>query len=275
MPTFSLGRLGRIQISRLPPSHTSCPTTHQNPPSAPPPEYVDVVETDMKNYAPLQARPPQCKIEQVRRFLVEILAMTFGANFDELNAALYNISPPSGTNTILCDSERADLLALSNLVRKVHGCFLRNEKTMIDRRDEKKLCASIIQPAQSLHHDPSLPTFSLDVIGWYGEQVRSPSGTRWTSTIIGWWETNPYPYLGIGKVRESMQAFWNLIIYIAPNDKVHGVLWEVWNDSRRRSDMGHLEYPQVCHPTREKYWEMGLSLLKMVSSESEVDVGRS
>jgi hypothetical protein len=167
------------------------------------------------------------------------------------------------------------LFTISNLVRKVHGYFLRNEKTMIDRRDEKKLCATIIQPVKSLHHDPSLPKFSLDVIGWYGEQVRSPSGTRWTSTIIGWWETNPYPYLGKEKVRESMRAFWNLIIYIAPNDKVHGVLWEAWDDSRRRCDLGQLEYPQVCHPMREEYYEMGVSLLRMISSESEVVVDGS
>ncbi|EDU46456.1 hypothetical protein PtrSN002B_001153 [Pyrenophora tritici-repentis] len=187
MPTFSLGRLGRFRISRLPPSHTSSPTEHQKPLSTPPPEYKDIVEIDTKYYAPSQAQPPQCKTEQVRRFLIEILAMTFGANFDELNAALYNISPSSSTNTILCDSERADLLEQSNLVRKVHGYFVRNEKTMIDRRDEKKICATIINPAQSIHHDPSLPKFCLDVIGWYGEQVRLPSGsTRWTSTIIGW-----------------------------------------------------------------------------------------
>jgi hypothetical protein len=101
MPTFSLGRLGRIQISRLPPSHTSCPTKHQNPPSTPPPEYADIVEIDTKNHAPSQARPPQCKIEQVRRFLIEILAMTFGANFDELNAALYNIEPRPQSSRVL------------------------------------------------------------------------------------------------------------------------------------------------------------------------------
>lgn len=178
MPTSSLGRLGRIQISRLPPSHTSLPTKHQDPPSTSPPEYADVVEIDTKYHVPSQAQPPQFKIEQVRRFLIEIFAITFGANFDELNAALYNISPPSGTNTILCDSERADLMAQSNLVRKVHGYFLRNEKTMVDRRDEKKLCATIIQPIKSLHYDPLLLKFSLDMIGWYGEEVRLPSGAH-------------------------------------------------------------------------------------------------
>lgn len=67
-----------------------------------------------------------------------------------------------------------------------------------------------------------------------------------------------------------MRAFWNVIIYIAPNDEVHNVLWEAWDDSQRRCNMGHLEYPQICHPMRSQYYEMGVSLLKMKASESEV-----
>ncbi|RMZ72062.1 hypothetical protein GMOD_00007053 [Pyrenophora seminiperda CCB06] len=289
MPTFSLGpRLGRIQISRLPPSRTSRPKKHQNLPPTPPPEYagsveIDTkyhapsqapeyagsVETDTKYHAPPQAQPPQCNIEQVRRFLIEIVAITFGANFDELNAALYNIPPPSDTNTILCDSERADLLAQSNLVRKVHGCFLRDEQTRIHRRDEKKLCATIIQPVETLVKGYVVCKFSLDVIGWYGEQVRLSSGTRWTSTIIGWWKTNPFPYEDEKKqVEESMESFLLFIICIAPNDKVHSVLREAWDDSRRRCGMGKLEQAKYLWPTRPKYSAMGNSLLKMMRSES-------
>jgi hypothetical protein len=98
--------------------------------------------------------------------------MTFHANFDEQNAAIYNTPIPSGTNTVLCDSERADLLAQSNLVRKVHGHLVRNEKTMIDRKDENKLCATIVQPVESLDRDSTLPSYALDMIGWHGEEMR-------------------------------------------------------------------------------------------------------
>jgi hypothetical protein len=41
----------------------------------------------------LLASPDVCKpasrMEQIRRFIIEIIALTFNANFDELNAALY------------------------------------------------------------------------------------------------------------------------------------------------------------------------------------------
>jgi hypothetical protein len=164
MPTFNLGRLGRFQVSRLPPSRTSSPTEHHDISSSlspsrsrspsQPPKYTDVAgsesESESENYikyrAPSQAQPPQCKTEQARRWLIEIVAITFNADFDELNAALYTIPTPSNTNTILSDAERADLLAQSDLVRKNHAWYLNNGKTKIYRKDEEKLCTAILGP---------------------------------------------------------------------------------------------------------------------------------
>ncbi|KAI4675811.1 uncharacterized protein J4E84_009964 [Alternaria hordeiaustralica] len=122
MPVFDLGRLGRFQISYLPPSDIP-QGEHQDVPSVPPPEYTDIAESEIKYTSPSQAQPPECKTEQIRRFLIEIVAITFNADFDSLNAALYNIPVPDNTNTILCDSERADLVAQSDLVRKVMFCM--------------------------------------------------------------------------------------------------------------------------------------------------------
>ncbi|KAH6851413.1 hypothetical protein BKA58DRAFT_281972, partial [Alternaria rosae] len=101
-PMLNLGRLGRFQISYLPPSDMS-QKEHQDIPSVPPPEYTDtaVSESDSKYHAPWQAQPPECKTEQVCRWLIEIFAITFNANFDELNAALLDIPVPEHTNTIL------------------------------------------------------------------------------------------------------------------------------------------------------------------------------
>ncbi|RYN19160.1 hypothetical protein AA0113_g8787 [Alternaria arborescens] len=277
MPTFSLGRLGRFQVSRLLPPNTSSPIKRHDLPSSPPPEYTKIAENETKFHAPSQAQPPECKIEQLRRFLIEIVAITLGANFDELNAALHDIPIPTGTNTILCDDERANLLSLSSLVRKVHKRFLDNEKTRIVRKDEEKIIATITKPVKNF--DPvnfTIPLYSLDLIGWYGEEVRSPSGIPWASTIPGFWDkTPPWPYSSEHKhlFEDSMRAFCIIFESVAPNDRVRDILWEAWDDSRRRYGLGDLGIPSICWPLRGGYQDMGESLQKMTPSEPRVVVG--
>ncbi|KAF7671914.1 hypothetical protein GT037_010137 [Alternaria burnsii] len=270
MPTFSLGRLGRFQISRLPPPNTSSPTKQHDLPSSPPPEYTKIAEIETKFHAPSKAQPPECNIEQVRRFLIEIVAITLGANFDELNAALYDIPAPTGTNTILCDDERANLLSQSSIVRKVHRRFVDNEKTRIDRKDEDKILATITKPVESFSDNFTIPSYSLDMIGWYGEEVRSPSGIPWASTIPGFWDTTPpWPYTSYDKrpFESSMRAFFVIFKSVSPNDRVHGILWEAWDDSRRRYGLGDLGDPIICWPLRGGYEDMWKSLQKMTPSE--------
>ena len=278
MPTFNLGRLGRFQVSRLPPPNTSSPIKQHDLSSSPPPEYTKIAENETKFHAPLQAQPPECKIEQLRRFLIEIVAITLGANFDELNAALHDIPIPTGTNTILCDDERANLLSLSSLVRKVHKRFLDNEKTRIVRKDEEKIIATITKPMDSLNPagNFTIPWYSLDMIGWYGEEVRSPSGTSWASTIPGFWENPPYRYSSNNKepFEDSMRAFCHMFDSMAPDDEVHGILREAWDDSRRRCGLGDLGPPGMCWPLRGGYQDMGKSLQKMTPLKPRVGVGR-
>ncbi|KAL1793845.1 hypothetical protein ACET3X_007266 [Alternaria dauci] len=277
MPTFNLGRLGRFEISRLPPLGTSSRTKHYELPSTPPPEYNDISEIETKYHAPSQAQPPECKIEQVRRFLIEIVAITLGANFDELNAALYDIPVPSGTNTILCDFERAHLLARSSLVRKVHTRYLRNEMTKIKREDEEEICVTITRSARTF--DPAnftIPWYSLDMIAWYSEEVRSPPGTPWSSTIPGIWEKKvPYRFDDKQPFEDSMRAFWIILNGTAPNDRVHGILSETWDDARRRCGLGDLGPPNMCWPLRGEYKKMGESLEKMTPPEPRVVVDES
>ncbi|KAH6839781.1 hypothetical protein B0T12DRAFT_424901 [Alternaria alternata] len=279
MPTFSLGRLGRFQVSRLPPLNTSSPIKQHDLPSSPPPEYTKIAEIETEFHAPSQAQPPECKIEQVRRFLIEIVAITLGANFDKLNAALYDIPVPTGTNTILCDDERANLLSQSSLVRKVHRRFLDNEKTRIDRKDEEKILATITKPVESFDPDNStIPPYSLDMIGWYGEEVRSPSGIPWASTMPGFWDKTPqWPYRPGNKqtFEYSMRAFCVIFESVAPNDRVHGILREAWDDTRRRYGLGNLGIPVTCWPLRWGYKDMGESLQKMTPSEPRVVVDGS
>ncbi|KAI4642777.1 uncharacterized protein J4E79_011393 [Alternaria viburni] len=284
MPIFDLGRLGRFQISYLPPSDMS-QGNHQDIPSGPPPEYTDIAESEIKYTSPPQAQPPECKTEQVRRFLIEIVAITFNADFDSLNAALYNMPVSDNTNTILCDSERADLVAQSDLVRKVHRHFLDNTKTHISQQDERAICSTITLAVAHLRVAPpltsyqsTLPHFTLDMIGWYGEETRHPSGTRWTSTLPGHWDTNSLGYCDQEQVMLCMRSLFHIIKDIAPNDKVHDVLMEAWDTCRRRGGWPMdtlLGDSKMCWPMRKGYHHMGDALRDMPLLGPWVVVGES
>ena len=267
MPVFDLGRLGRMQISYLPPSDIP-QGDHQDIPSGPPPECTNDTdrESDTKYHVPSQAQPPECKTKQVCRWLIEIFAITFNANFDELNAALYDIPVPDNTNTILCDSERADLVAQSDLVRKMHRWYLGNKKTRIYRKEELALCDTIIQPVSVLDElQGTWPHFALDMIGWYGEEERRPSDTRWATTIPALWAADTrYSSWGRREQLETNMRTWrNVLEDAAPNDKVRDVLREAWDDYRRRFGLGELSRNVICRPLREGYFNMGDALWSM------------
>ena len=283
MPIFDLGRLGRFQISWLPPSDIP-QGEQQDIPSGPPPKYTDIAESEIKYLCPSQAQPPECKTEQVRRFLIEIVAITFNADFDSLNAALYNIPVSDNTNTILCDSERADLVAQSSLVRKVHAHFVDNTKTRISQEDERAIYSTITLPVALLRayhystfpHFTAFPHFTLDMIGWYGEETRHPSGTSWTSTLPGHWDTNSLGYYDQEQVMFCMRSLFHIIKDIAPNDKVYDVLREAWDTCRRRGGWPMdtlLGDSKICWPMRKGYHHMGDALRDMPLLGSWVVVG--
>jgi hypothetical protein len=158
MPVFNLGPLGRFKLSRTkstnttasqPPeqarSHTPPPAYTVNDESKTPPDAQSLFE---KHRVPPQAQPPSCKKKQLRRYLLEIIALTFAANFNALNSAIHGLPISSSTTRILCDNERTYLLALSALVHKVHGQLPRREITSVALEDEETLYLHIVQPGE-------------------------------------------------------------------------------------------------------------------------------
>jgi hypothetical protein len=73
---------------------------------------------ELKQEGPAKATKPTCKTQQLRRFIVEIIALTLDADFDALNAALYDDESIKSTTSTLSADERSELLALSRLVAK-------------------------------------------------------------------------------------------------------------------------------------------------------------
>lgn len=71
-----------------------------------------------------------------------------------------------------------------------------------------------------------------------------------------------------------MRAFCHLFDSMAPDDEVHGILREAWDDSRRRCGLGDLGPPGMCWPLRGGYQDMGKSLQRMTPLKPRVGVGR-
>lgn len=167
--------------------------------------------------APSQAKKPTCAVEQLCRYLIEILALTFHINFDHLNSALHDCDVGVGSGTILTEQERNDLRALSASVRKVHGQIERQEINAIRPEDETRLRQQIISPGEELHI--FLGGYSLDLIGWYNTAAWSQYPPAWRDTIPGLWHSLAFFFL-----ETVSQTLANVIKHISPNEGVKDVL---------------------------------------------------
>lgn len=143
MPTIKLGPSGTFRFTRIrqdtgypSESTTRNDTSELNDKTrGPPPPYSECdpckapavdekaieqedrsLHTSVAQNSP-DTRPVSSKAEQLRRYILEILAIMVNANFDLLNDALYNIPSPThiATSSLLSDEERTELFILSHL----------------------------------------------------------------------------------------------------------------------------------------------------------------
>ena len=185
---------------------------------------------EIRHCAPPKAQKPNSRVQQLQRYILEILAITFSANFDTLNRALQD--PTSeGTTTILCDEERSELLALSGLVRKCHDQLHRVPEIRIEAEDEMTLSDEISQPGLQLEYN--LSEYALELIEWYGSYTRACGNSHtWQYTIPGYWEKNPT--MGFNNLKESMRTFSLIIEHTAPSQHVFDILHEAWDVCREK-----------------------------------------
>jgi hypothetical protein len=137
----------------------------------------------MRQCAPAQAKKPKCCITQLQRYLVEIVALTLGADFDALNATLYEDKSIVCTNSILSCRERTELLALSRLLLKVVSKV--EQKQSPDQLDVHHPHKAVLQPSREI--DTGLKNFALDLMGWYSGNISCP--ILWSETLSRFWET--------------------------------------------------------------------------------------
>lgn len=255
MPVFSLGPLGKFQISRIPntagttyastkstAARRSSPSTNETPP--PYTVHDDVVDSVAVKREPTpeealsalrllkghsQASPLVCKRELLRRYIIEILAMTFSPNFDRLNTALCGSETAERTTSTLSELEREGLFHLSCLVRKTRQMVLKGQASAISFEDKQEIRDAIIEPAAMISRFTYTGAFAMDLIGWYGTHIQYP--VQWQDTIPAYWAND---LMGLGEFardyarhrsKESFRAFKGMThVFLKDNNKAREIL---------------------------------------------------
>lgn len=202
--------------------------------------------------APHQACKPTCKKEQIRRYIIEIVALTLDASFDAINSALYDGFVVKGTSTILSANERKDLFLLSLEVCKAHRQLGSHG---VDEQLKALLREHVMGPGDDLDHQ--LGGYALDLIGWYGSHGLLRRPPAWEHTIPGYWQSNERVLPPLNEFLCSMRTIKNVIYYASPlNSAVTKVLDSTFEDCRLRCGMGPMNRTCLYLPLRDGYHEL-------------------
>jgi len=200
-----------------------------------------------------RAEKPACRVRQLRRYLIEIVALTLGVNFDKLNAALYNDKEVTGTNSILSTIERDELFALSCLVRRVHDTHVK--KLAIDKQDRQHILDTIVYPANDIG-GWGLNTCAMDLIAWYGEPLTRP--IPWAETVPNHFKIHHASsggYMGEYSV-DSMKSLGSFIPRIAMKEEVGFLLVEAFEACCQREGYGTVVPGDSYTPLRFEYLDL-------------------
>jgi hypothetical protein len=191
--------------------------------------------------------------------MVEILGLTLRVDFAALNATLYGDSLFTGSNSILTPGERADLRALSGLVRRMHGQVEHGQA--LNSADRDRIYKAILDPFFELA-SIDLPKFTIDLIGWYGEADPRPG-----FSLPDYWEkrdTKEQIGRPFGRYSESLAGLRFLIHRIVKDQGVKYVLDEALDSRFVRSGCVEMTPSQIGNyrPIRDGYRELYIALDK-------------
>ncbi|KAJ4350966.1 hypothetical protein N0V95_004250 [Ascochyta clinopodiicola] len=267
MPVFNLGPLGSFQVTRVTKeSSTAAANKIAVQRYGAPPSYCIEIEPFYLEAlrGPTKAQPSPCKKQQLRRYVLEIIAITFNANFDKLNTAIHGQATPSQTSSILSNQERSDLYKLSLLVRKVHKQLSDRQISTVDEEDEEKLRNAVFRPAADITGYSSSSCIVLDLIAWYGEHAHHR--TQWSDTIPGCWETDDTHIGTFGGLTfeplfiRNMEELKGLISLYSDSDSVEAVLNVAFENCRRRCCLPAIELIPLFWLVRPGYEALAQSL---------------
>ncbi|KAH4024388.1 hypothetical protein HBH70_082170 [Parastagonospora nodorum] len=282
MPVINLGPFGRFEFTRQttpaepllpvhkdssvidvddqPPPYTALPTAPSaitNPLESQLHQHHDLTNRktadEVEWTSSTRAEKPACRVRQLRRYLIEIVALTLGADFDQLNVALYNDKDITGTNSILSAIERDELFALSCLVKRVHDTHV--NKLAINEQDRQHILNTITHPADDID-GWGLRSCVMDLIAWYGEPLTRP--IPWAETVPNYFRihhASSGSYIGELPL-SSMRGLGSFIPRIAMKEEVGNVLVQAFEACCQREGYGEVVPGDQYTPIRFKYSDL-------------------
>jgi hypothetical protein len=115
-----------------------------------------------------KANKPRCRVRPLRRYLIEIVALTLDADFNLLNEAIYNERAQEKTNSVLSTQEQQVLFASSSLASQAYKHHAQKHST--SEFDQQRLRHEIIEPVCDIGM-LLMSLDALDLIAWYGEPM--------------------------------------------------------------------------------------------------------
>ncbi|KAF1937507.1 hypothetical protein EJ02DRAFT_458677 [Clathrospora elynae] len=209
---------------------------------------------------PAFAPPPRTDNEQLRMYLLEILAFTLGANIDALTAALHHRAPVNeGTTSLLTAPEHAHLLCLAQTVQHLQQKTVRNELNTMAPPCMTEALHKILCPAQELASD-TFEAYALDLIASYNDHQCDPH--KWLHTLVGYWKRNPVLICGapLAEWKYTLSTHAYLIAAIAPTQRVQQVLGNALERYQEEQKVTGFKYVCYYWPRREGYADLAMLL---------------
>lgn len=202
---------------------------------------------------PLQTAPAATATAQLKRYLLEIIAINLGADFDELNKHLRQ-GRREHSNSILSAQERANLLQLSLKIESLRAKIQIIERDTMDEELMDEVYNACMAPVLHKRCVYGPRSYILDLIGSYADHEGDPS--KWRQTTLGCWSKNNFPGR---RLKHTLVCHGNMIQLISPNKavKAHldGALERYYEDRRLGRTFEDEEVLKGCYkPTRDGYY---------------------
>lgn len=235
----------------------------------PPPPYSDTAVS--QNHAP--QRDP---VTQLRRYLVEITAYSFNADFVLLNHALGQPTSStsasiSATNSTLTENERVELLRLALISKDLYGKHRGHELLTTLDSDRRAIANAILIPSIILDLSES---YILQLISTYADHQCDEH--RRENTLIS--QRIPQPLclyrrltLFLYSFSQQMNAHTRIILASTPNEDARMVLGEATRVFQQE-ELGIKSLPYCDEKRWPNYFGPWHDLKKAIRSEAEWDL---
>ena len=208
----------------------------------------DDLPWNMSQDSLISIHAPKESVTQLRRYLIEIIAFTFDADFEQLNSALgHNTAIISRETTILREREKTELLRVSAIVKDLHQKLLYNRFNTTLKRDRDAVLEAIIKPLMGLKNLRFDSDYALDLISTYADHQCHPSKRKYTLISL---QTPRFlrfiPSPSTGWLRSNLTSHAKFISAVSPNETVQVALGRALADHQDKLGLKEIPPEDYC-----------------------------